>query len=216
MKLGVIFPQTEIGDDAGAIREFAQTSEELGYEHILAYDHVLGADPAKHPDWGGLYTMESTFHEPFVLFGYLAAVTSTIKLDHRHHHPAAAADGPRRQAGRRRRRAQQRPYAPRRRSRLEPRGVRGPRPGLPQPWPPSGRAGRPVAQAVDRRIRRLLRTMAHGQRRGPQPHARAAAHPYLDGWRRRPGAPSRCRARRRLAPAGPDGRRWPPAHSEDV
>ena len=80
MKLGVIFPQTEIGDDAGAIREFAQSSEELGYEHILAYDHVLGADPAKHPDWGGLYTMESAFHEPFVLFGYLAAVTSAIKL----------------------------------------------------------------------------------------------------------------------------------------
>ncbi len=80
MKLGVIFPQTEIGNDPGAVREFAQTAEALGYEHILAYDHVLGADPAKHPDWGGLYTMDSAFHEPFVLFGYLAAITSTINL----------------------------------------------------------------------------------------------------------------------------------------
>ncbi|MDE2969186.1 MAG: LLM class F420-dependent oxidoreductase, partial [Chloroflexota bacterium] len=80
MKLGVIFPQTEIGNDPGAIREFVQAAEELGYEHILAYDHVLGADPAKHPNWGGAYTMDSAFHEPFVLFGYLASVTSTIKL----------------------------------------------------------------------------------------------------------------------------------------
>ena len=80
MKLGVIFPQTEIGNDPGAIRAFAQAAEELGYEHILAYDHVLGADPAKHPDWGGAYTMDSAFHEPFVLFGYLAGITTTIKL----------------------------------------------------------------------------------------------------------------------------------------
>ena len=80
MKLGVIFPQTEIGSDPGAIREFAQAAEELGYHHILVYDHVLGADPDKHPDWGGAYTMHSAFHEPFVLFGYLAGLTSTINL----------------------------------------------------------------------------------------------------------------------------------------
>lgn len=80
MKLGVIFPQTEIGNDPGAVREFAQAAEELGYEHILAYDHVLGADPAKHPNWGGAYTKDSAFHEPFVLFGYLAGLTTTIKL----------------------------------------------------------------------------------------------------------------------------------------
>ena len=80
MKLGVIFPQTEIGNDPGAIREFAQTAENLGYHHILTYDHVLGADPAVHPNWGGAYTKDHAFHEPFVLFGYLAAVTSSINL----------------------------------------------------------------------------------------------------------------------------------------
>ena len=80
MKLGVIFPQTEIGNDPGAIREFAQTAEALGYHHILTYDHVLGADPAVHANWGGAYTKDHAFHEPFVLFGYLAAVTSTINL----------------------------------------------------------------------------------------------------------------------------------------
>ncbi len=80
MKFGVIFPQTEIGNDPGAIRAFAQTAEELGYEHILISEHVLGADPVKHPILAGPYTTETCFHEPFVLMGYLAGVTSRIKL----------------------------------------------------------------------------------------------------------------------------------------
>ena len=70
MKLGVVFPQTEIGSDPAAIREFAQVAEELGYSQILAYDHVLGADTTNRPDWKGGYTIHSAFHEPFVLFGF--------------------------------------------------------------------------------------------------------------------------------------------------
>ena len=46
-----------------------------GYRHLLAYDHVLGADPAVHQGWSGPYDISTTFHEPLVLFGYLAAVT---------------------------------------------------------------------------------------------------------------------------------------------
>ncbi|HEX6435786.1 MAG TPA: LLM class F420-dependent oxidoreductase [Candidatus Binatia bacterium] len=80
MQIGVVFPQTEIGTDAGVIREFGQAAEQLGYHHILAYDHVLGANPASRPDWRPPYTHQSTFHEPFVLFGYLAALTKTIEL----------------------------------------------------------------------------------------------------------------------------------------
>ncbi|MDE2803398.1 MAG: LLM class flavin-dependent oxidoreductase, partial [Chloroflexota bacterium] len=80
MKFGVTFPQTEIGNDPGAIREFAQVAEELGYEHILIAEHVLGADPVKHPILAGPYTNMTPFHEPFVLLGYLAGVTSRIKL----------------------------------------------------------------------------------------------------------------------------------------
>ena len=76
MKIGVVFPQTEIGADAGAVRSYAQQADELGYTHLLAYDHVLGADPAAHPGWSGPYDVSTTFHEPLVLFGYLAAVTS--------------------------------------------------------------------------------------------------------------------------------------------
>src|ERR1700690_84117 len=76
MRIGVVFPQTEIGADRGAIREYVQRVEALGYTHLLAYDHVLGADPAVHKPWRGPYDIDTTFHEPFVLFGYLAALTS--------------------------------------------------------------------------------------------------------------------------------------------
>jgi probable F420-dependent oxidoreductase len=80
MRIGVVFPQTEIGTDAGVIREFSQAAEELGYHHILAYDHVLGANAASRPDWRPPYTHRSTFHEPLVLFAYLAGLTKTIEL----------------------------------------------------------------------------------------------------------------------------------------
>jgi probable F420-dependent oxidoreductase len=76
MRVGVVFPQTELGGDPGAVREFATAASELGYAHIAVFDHVLGADPAVHRDWSGPYDVHTTFHEPLVLFGYLAALTS--------------------------------------------------------------------------------------------------------------------------------------------
>jgi len=75
MKVGVVFPQTELGGDAGAVRAYGQRVEELGYRHVLAYDHVLGADPSVHSPWNGPYDVHTTFHEPFVLFGFLAGFT---------------------------------------------------------------------------------------------------------------------------------------------
>jgi probable F420-dependent oxidoreductase len=75
MRIGVVFPQTEIGADVGALRSYAERVEELGFTHLLAYDHVLGADPGVHRGWAGPYDVHTMFHEPFVLFGYLAAVT---------------------------------------------------------------------------------------------------------------------------------------------
>ena len=80
MKLGVVFPQTEIGSDPGAVREYAQAAESMGYNHILAFDHVLGANAESRPGWSGAYRHTDAFHEPFVLFGYLAAVTSSVEL----------------------------------------------------------------------------------------------------------------------------------------
>jgi probable F420-dependent oxidoreductase len=76
MQIGVVFPQTEIGGDAGAVRAYAERVQELGYAHLVAYDHVVGADPAVHTGWNGPYDLSSTFHEPLVMFGYLAALTS--------------------------------------------------------------------------------------------------------------------------------------------
>jgi probable F420-dependent oxidoreductase len=75
MQIGVVFPQTEIGPDVGAVRAYGERAEQLGFRHLLAYDHVLGADPAVHEGWAGPYDLTTTFHEPLVLFGYLAAIT---------------------------------------------------------------------------------------------------------------------------------------------
>jgi probable F420-dependent oxidoreductase len=80
MKFGVIFPQTEIGADPGGVRDFAQAAEALGYDHLIPYDHVIGANPASRPGWTPPYSHKDMFHEPFVLFGYLAAVTERIGL----------------------------------------------------------------------------------------------------------------------------------------
>src|SRR6516165_4284199 len=76
MRIGVVFPQTELGGSPAVLRAYGQRVEELGFTHILAYDHVVGADPTVHRGWQGPYDIDTTFHEPFVMFGYLAAVTS--------------------------------------------------------------------------------------------------------------------------------------------
>src|SRR6204780_737944 len=76
MRIRVVFPQRELGGGAGAVRAYAQRAEELGFTHVLAYDYVVGADPAVHTGWAGPYNVHTTFHEPLVLYGDLAAVTS--------------------------------------------------------------------------------------------------------------------------------------------
>ncbi|HLE81312.1 MAG TPA: LLM class F420-dependent oxidoreductase, partial [Dehalococcoidia bacterium] len=80
MQLGVVFPQTEIGADPGGVRNYVQAVEQMGYAHLAIYDHVLGADPTNRPDWRGPYTSKTLFHEPMVLFGYLAALTQRLEL----------------------------------------------------------------------------------------------------------------------------------------
>ena len=80
MELGAVFPQTEIGDDPLAVRDFAQAVEAMGLTHLLIYDHVVGADPSRFGERLVPYTKASMFHEPFVTLGYLAAWTNTIEL----------------------------------------------------------------------------------------------------------------------------------------
>lgn len=80
MKIGVVFPQLEIGCDPLGLRDYAQAVRDLGFEHLVAYDHVLGADRKAHPTFQGPYDLQSSFHEPFVLFGYLAGVVPELEL----------------------------------------------------------------------------------------------------------------------------------------
>jgi probable F420-dependent oxidoreductase len=81
VKIGAIFPTTEIGTDPSAIRDWAQAAEHLGYSHILLYDHVLGAaHPDREPRLMGPYTERDPYHEVFVTLGFLAGVTTTIEF----------------------------------------------------------------------------------------------------------------------------------------
>ena len=86
MQLGFTFPQYEIGADPAGIRALATAAEELGYRHMNIYDHILGVSPQAHPGWdpqkigGPRYTDKTMFHEPFVLFGYLAALTKRMQF----------------------------------------------------------------------------------------------------------------------------------------
>ncbi len=81
MKIGAVFPQTEIGNDPAVIRDWCQTAEGLGYSHILVYDHVIGAvHEGREPKLWGPYTEKTPFHEPFVLLGWMAAFTTNVEL----------------------------------------------------------------------------------------------------------------------------------------
>ena len=80
MQVGVVFPQTEIGADPVAVRDYVQAAEDLGYDHLIIFDHVVGADARLHEGWKGFYTSKDMFHEPFVVFGYMAAITKRLGL----------------------------------------------------------------------------------------------------------------------------------------
>ena len=80
MKIGTVFPQTEIGQDPAMIRDYAQAVEAMGYTHILAFDSVIGANPDRPGGWDSQYDYRHAFHEPFALFAFCAAVTRRIEL----------------------------------------------------------------------------------------------------------------------------------------
>jgi probable F420-dependent oxidoreductase len=80
MRIGAVLPTKEIGTDPGAVRDWAQGVEELGFTHVVAYDHVVGADTSNRPDWRGPYDLDDQFHEPLTLFSHLAAVTTSLEF----------------------------------------------------------------------------------------------------------------------------------------
>ena len=79
MRVGVVFPQYELGADPAVLRDYAQQAEELGYSHLLAYDHVLGAAHTGGHSRGP-YGIEHMFHEPLTLFSFLAGLTRRIEF----------------------------------------------------------------------------------------------------------------------------------------
>ncbi len=79
MQIGVVYPQIELGGDPSAVRRFGRAVEDLGFDHLLAYDHVLGAVHADRTrQLSGPYTEHDPFHDPFVMFAYLAGITERI------------------------------------------------------------------------------------------------------------------------------------------
>jgi probable F420-dependent oxidoreductase len=81
MRVGVVYPQIELGGDPGAVKAFAQAAEALGYDHLVIYDHVLGAEHAgREPKLSGPYTERDPFHEPLVTLAYLAGITERLEL----------------------------------------------------------------------------------------------------------------------------------------
>jgi len=80
MKVGLVYPQTEFGNDPAAIRDYAQTAEALGYTHISSYEHILGANPERPGGWHGPYTYRDPFHDPFVMYSYMAGFTESLEF----------------------------------------------------------------------------------------------------------------------------------------
>ncbi len=86
MRLGVTIPNIELGIDPGPVRALAQAAEDFGFDYLMNYDHVVGADLGIRPDWRPflgnppIYTLDDAFHEPLVMYGYIAAVTTSIEL----------------------------------------------------------------------------------------------------------------------------------------
>ena len=78
MQIGVTYPQTEIEADPGAVRQYTQAVEQMGFTHVLAYDHVVGANTASRPGWNMPYSIDSPFHDPFVLFSHMAAISGKL------------------------------------------------------------------------------------------------------------------------------------------
>jgi len=205
MRIGVVFPQTELGGDVGAVRAYGEAVEALGYTHLLAYDHVVGADPAVHTGWAGAYDVSTTFHEPFVMFGYLAALTSLelvtgiIILPQRQTALVAkqAAEVDLLTGG---------PLPARRGPRMEPGRVRGPGPALRRAWPSDDRADPGAPPTVDRDVDHPRGHVRHDHRRRHRTGADPTTDPDLDRGRVRARLPAHWPARRRMVPPDPTGR----------
>lgn len=81
MKIGAVYPQIELGGSPVALDRIGRAVEEMGLDHLVMYDHVVGAvHEGRDPPLNGPYTQNDPFHDPLVAFAYLAGVTRRIEL----------------------------------------------------------------------------------------------------------------------------------------
>jgi probable F420-dependent oxidoreductase len=80
MKIGVVFPEVELGTDPIILKDYIQAVEGMGFAHLHVREAVVGVNPDSHPDWHHSYTNRTTFHEPFVFLGFAAAVTTRLEF----------------------------------------------------------------------------------------------------------------------------------------
>ncbi|WP_297494468.1 LLM class F420-dependent oxidoreductase [Acidocella sp.] len=81
MRIGVAYPQTEMAGNPDDVRKFVKAADELGFTHMMAYDHVVKAPhEGREPPLSGPYTEKDSFHDPFVLFGFAAALSPTLEF----------------------------------------------------------------------------------------------------------------------------------------
>ncbi|HEY7576459.1 MAG TPA: hypothetical protein VH855_02600, partial [Acetobacteraceae bacterium] len=79
MQLGALIPLGDIGGEPTVVRDYAQAVEAMGYDFLEAPDHVLGVNAAARADWDmSRNTSKDLFHDPFVLFGFLAGCTGKL------------------------------------------------------------------------------------------------------------------------------------------
>jgi alkanesulfonate monooxygenase SsuD/methylene tetrahydromethanopterin reductase-like flavin-dependent oxidoreductase (luciferase family) len=78
MQIGVYLPQYELPPDAEAMRDYVRGVEELGFNHLIIMDHVVGANKASRPNWKATYHLDTIFHEPFTLIAFLSGITRNL------------------------------------------------------------------------------------------------------------------------------------------
>ena len=189
MQIGAVLPQTEIGTDVSSLRDYVQAVQDLGYQHLVTSDHVLGANPDGHPGWTRPQRHTTVVHEPFVLFGFIAGVAPKLGL------LSNVVIMPQRQTVLVAKQAAQvdilaeGTLSARPRDRLEPRRVRGAQRELQEPCPPLRGAGRPDAQALERPVDLVPGPVPHRHGGRDLPAADPAPDPDL-GRRAPPRPPS--------------------------
>jgi probable F420-dependent oxidoreductase len=78
MQTGAVLSQNELGPDPAALCDYAQAVQELGYDFLVTSDHVVGADPADHPELDRVFPVDTFLREPLMLGAFLACAAPKL------------------------------------------------------------------------------------------------------------------------------------------